>query len=201
MQVAEAAVVQMEKQVEILPKDARLRVQLATAYRTQGDFESAMRTIKEAQALSPLKQSLILEEGIIALQAQDYEAARAAFMRAYELDTSFDDLAYYAAAGDILAGDKAAAQALLVERFGTTTVDSNIVVLAYYERQDYAEVIPLLRDRMRREPLNETPYLQLSSVYAESGRIEEAREVLRALIEVRPETASQVMQLIEQLGT
>ncbi|HYE23343.1 MAG TPA: O-antigen ligase family protein [Candidatus Paceibacterota bacterium] len=198
--IAEAAVAEMNRQVEELPEDARLRVQLSSAYRTLGDYESAMREIKIAQELSPLKQRLFLEEGIIALQAKDYTAAHDAFSRAYELDTSFDELAMYMAAGEILIGNEQEAKALLLERFGTTTVDNNIVMLAYYERKDFAEVLPVLRARIEADPNEPSNYLQLSSMYTEWNRRADARKTLNDLIAARPDLAAQVMQYIKQVG-
>lgn len=141
-----------------------------------------------------------MEEGVISLQRGDYMAAREAFWRAYELDTSFDELAAYAAAGDILVGDKEAAKVLLEERFGTTTVDNNIIMLAYYNLKDYPEVYRVLRLRIAKEPLNHTHYLQLSGVYAEAGKINDARSVLRELMRERPDLSTQVSQMLTNLG-
>jgi len=198
--IAEAAAAEMQKQVALLPEDARLRVQLSSAYRALGDYESATREIKAAQELSPVKQRLILEEGIIALQAKDYQGARDAFARAYELDTSFDELATYMAAGEILVGNEAAAKALLEERFGTTTIDNNIVMLAYYERKDFAEVLPVLQARIETDPREPSNYLQLSSMYVEWNRRAEARRALNDLIAARPDLSAQVMAYIKQVG-
>lgn len=198
--VAQAAVTEMEKQVNEVPDDARLRVQLASAYRTLGDYESAMREIRVAQELSPLKQRLILEEGIIALQAKDYPAAHAAFARAYELDTSFDELAVYAASGEILIGNEAGAKALLAERFGTSTIDNNVILLAYYERKDYAEIVPVLRSRIEAQPNEPSHYLQLASMYIEWGRSQDARATFQSLMTARPDLVMQVRQYQTQLG-
>ena len=198
--VADAAVSEMTKQAEIQPRDARIWVQLSNAYRAQGDFQGAREHVARAQELSPKKQSLYIEEGVMLIQAGEYGAAREAFYKAYELDTSFEELATYAAAGDILVGDKGTARTLLTERFGTTTVDSNIIMLAHYERKDYAEVYPILRQRIQNDPRNHTYYLQLAGVYTEAGKTEDARRVLRELIQERPDLSTQVSQMLIQMG-
>lgn len=198
--VAQAAVAEMSKLVQMLPEDARLRVQLSSAYRALGDYESALREIREAQRLSPMKQRLILEEGLIMLHMKEYKAARDAFKRAFDLDPSFDELAQYVAAGEILVGNKDDAKALLFERFGTSTPESNVVLLAYYEKQDFGEVVPVLRTRIAQAPLEPSHYLQLSSLYVEWGRRQEARAVLNDLMAARRDLAPQVLQYISQIG-
>ena len=198
--MAIAAVEEMGRQAEIIPNDARIRVQLSNAYRALGDHENALAQIKIAQELSPRKQHLYLEEGVIALQQKQYARAQELFTKAYEFDTSFDELAGYKAAGDVLVGKKADAKVFLVERFGTSVVDSNMLVMAYYELKDYPEIYPIMELRIEKEPKRETHYVQLATVYAEAGKFNDARAVLRKLMRERPDLTEQVTDLMSQLN-
>jgi len=197
--VANMAVAEILKQIEVQPGDARLYAQLSNAHRSHGDFESALLAIREAQALMPKKQTLYTEEGIIAIQAGKYEVARDAFRKAYELDTSFDDLAGYVAAGEIFANNEAASKAFLVEHFGTSTVDHNLILVAYYQTKNYEKVYEILKRRIENEPQNHAHYFQLASVYGETGKVNDARAVLRELSRARPDLSRQISSILEQL--
>lgn len=197
--LASAAVTEIAKEVERTPADARLRLEYSYAYRSLGDYAGAKRELAIAQSLSPKKQTLIIEEGVLALQEKNYPAARAAFKRAFDLDTSFSDLAAYVAAGEILSGDIASAKTFLVDYFGTTTVPNGIVILAYYEVKNFKELIPLLEYRVVLDPNDATTNFQLATVYAESGRVEDAKTLIRAYMKEHPETATQAMQFLTSL--
>lgn len=189
------------REIEQIPLDARLRLQYSYAIRATGDYSSAMREIMNAQQLAPRKQNLILEEGILQLELKNYPAARAAFMRAYELSPTFDDLAAYVAAGDIIAGEKARAQKFLMERFGTTTVLNSVLILAYYEVKDFQELLPLLEERARTLPNDPTAHFQLATVYVEAGKASEARRVLTEFMKAHPEYGPQIMGYLAELGS
>lgn len=188
------------REIERTPLDARLRLQYSYAIRSTGDYQSAMREIMNAQQLAPRKQNLILEEGILQLELKNYPAARAAFLRAYELSPTFDDLAAYVAAGDIIAGDKARAKAFLAERFGTSTVLNSVLILAYYETKDYAELTPLLEERARTLPDDPTAHFQLATIYVEAGKVTEGRRVLTEFMTAHPEYGPQIMSYLAELA-
>lgn len=201
MHITRRAVEELGKEVERAPRDARLRLEYSYAYRAFGDFARAQEEIKTAQALSPKKQSLMLEEGILAWQSGDFMGARDAFRRAYEVDPSFDDLALYVAAGEIRAGNPGAGLSLLEERFGTTTLSHGVLMLAYYDTKDYERLFASLRTKITETRGDITAYYQLASAYAETGRTEEARGVLREALAAHPELSAQIMQFVTSLGT
>lgn len=198
--LAKRAAEELGKQVAIAPNDARLRLEYAYAFRTQGDFARAKEEIAKAQALSPRKQSLIVEEGILLWQMNDFKGSRDAFKRAYDLDPSFDDLALYYAAGNIVAGDAAAGEKLMLERFGTTTSTNGVVILAYYETKDYAKLFPSLEQRLIESGGDPSVYYQLATAYAEAGRLEDARRTLRDALKLYPSLAPQITQMLTSLG-
>lgn len=200
MLFAKRAVEEIAKEVEHTPRDARLRLQYAYALRTFGDYEGALRQLKEAQSLSPQKQSLLLEEGILHWQKGEHAAARAAFRAAYELSPQFEELALYAAAGDIVSGNAESGRALLLERFGTTTINHNVLILAYYDSKDYANLFASLRKRISDTPNDPSAYFQLASTYAQTGRLEEGRAVLREALTLFPSLAPQITQALTTLG-
>ncbi len=190
---------EMNKEVALQPNDARLRLQLAVGYRAAGDFENALKQIQAALNLSPKKQNTLLEQGFEYWQVGKFALARDSFHKAYALDTSFDRLVPFAAAGDIAAGDVAAGKKLLNERLGTTTVDSEVLVLAYYQAKDYRDLILTLEEQVRTRNGSAESYFRLAAVYAETGNTAQARAMVAKAVAGNPEAAAQATEFLSRL--
>lgn len=193
---AQLAIEEMGKEIERVPGDARLYMQLALAYRIVGDYDAALLAIDKAISLSPKKQGFLLEKGNTLFAAGRREEARDALYAAYELSPEFPTLAGYAAAGDILTGNTARAHALLLASFGTTTVDNMALMQAYLETRQYDELIKILDLQAKAQGGAPTAVIRLASGYAVAGRYEEARAILRKLVQEHPEVAGEVQSLI-----
>ncbi len=80
------------------PDDARVHVFFGSYYRTVGNLAGAAEQMAIARALSPLKQSIITQQGFIALSGGNNETGRDFFKEAFELDTrNLTAREYYAA--------------------------------------------------------------------------------------------------------
>ncbi|MBP6868946.1 MAG: O-antigen ligase family protein [Candidatus Pacebacteria bacterium] len=177
------AVTEMQAQLQASPGDARLWLQLAYAYRAGGDFESAHKAIAEARKLSPVKQSLIVEDGTLYWQQQRYELAHAEFQRAYDLGSvRFPELAVNLAASSARLGNEEESDALLTEHFGTTTVNRQMLIIAYGELENYRRLIPLLELKVREQPQDALSILQLATAYAQNGRTTEAKNLVQEIM-------------------
>ena len=177
------AVTQMQEQLKITPGDTRLWVQLAYAYRAGGDFESAHKALGEARRLSPLKQSLIVEDGTLYWQQKQYERAHEEFISAYELGSvRFPELSVYVAASLARLERTSESDALLLEHFGTTTLNRQLLIIAYGELENYRRLVPLLEQRAHEQPGDALTLFQLATAYLESGEYVKARELARALM-------------------
>lgn len=194
------AVTEMQKQIAENPKDARLYIQLSYAYRAAGLYEDALVLIREAEKLSPKKQQFLIEEGNVLLTAGRPLEARDAWSRAYELDTSFDALAVYKAAGDIATGNLPAGKAFLLERFGTTTVDSDVLMYAYYITSSFDDMVTLWYARIAAEPHNPDRHFGLVATHAIAGRTFDARTELENIKKEWPEQTARVTELLKQLS-
>jgi tetratricopeptide (TPR) repeat protein len=199
VQLYSFAISEFTKQVEALPTDARLRLQLATALRIGGDLNAAAKELDRAIEFAPKKQALHIERGIVAWQAKRFADARDSFVYAYELDPSFGDVAAYAAAGYLMNGQKTEADELLVKHFGTTLVDNNALLMAHYELKNYAYVVEVWKLRVEKKPDASSRY-SLAAAYALAGRHAEAVAEARATMTAFPETAAQGAQFLIQLG-
>jgi O-antigen ligase/Flp pilus assembly protein TadD len=190
---------EMGKEVALQPNDARLRLQYALGFRIAGDYENALKQIGIAHELSPRKQGILLEQGIEYWQIGDFEKGRDSFVAAYELDTSFDALLGYAAAGDIAAGDLAGGKKRLMDKIGTTTLDSEPLILAYYQAKDYTDLILVLEEQVRNQNGSAQSYFRLAAALTSAGRHADARAMVAKAVAQHPETASQAAELLKHI--
>jgi tetratricopeptide (TPR) repeat protein len=80
------------------PGDARIAVFIGSYYRAIGQLDKAAEQMKIAHDLSPKKQSIIIQQGFVALTQGKEDEALAYFKAAYELDTNnLEAREYYAA--------------------------------------------------------------------------------------------------------
>jgi O-antigen ligase len=196
--IATYAVTEMGKQVDLEPLDARLRLELATAYRIAGDLPGSLAQLTKASQLSPKKQGILIEEGTTEAAAGDFKSAQTYFEKAYELDKSFDEPAAYAAGGDLLAGDITVGNALLIQHFGTTTVDNNIVVYAYYQTKQYAALLGVLQSRLAQSDTVQNRFT-LASAELSAGHYADARALMQQTIAAHPEIATQGQAFLAQI--
>lgn len=186
------AVDQMRQELAIAPQDARLHLQLAMLLRAAGDFADSQKESALARQSAPTKQGVIIEQGIEALQAGDVKAAERYFDQAYALNASSDELAAYAGSGHILAGDLAGGKAILMQRYGTTTIaNQNIVLLAYFQTKDWNDLIAVLTARAQASN-DVNAWLQVAAALQQAGRPAEAQQLVRTLLVQHPEAASQI---------
>ncbi|HEY4489353.1 MAG TPA: O-antigen ligase family protein [Candidatus Paceibacterota bacterium] len=193
------AIEEIQKEIERAPNDARLHILLASFLRAMGQFDAARTAAAYAHNLSPQKQGIIIEQGLIEWQAGKPEAALAFFNEALALDPSRIELSIYVAAGHIISGDIPGGKKVLQEHFGTTTVNSIPLVLAYQQANAWNEIIAILSLRYMEQNDSESGY-QLAIAYAKAGRIAEAREQVRVVMQAHPESAQQGISLMQQLG-
>lgn len=193
--LAQFAITEMDKEVALQPLDARLRLESALGYRVTGNYKQALEQVAKAHELSPKKQSILLEGGIEYWQVGDFEKARELFHAAYDLDTSFESVAAYAAAGDIAAGHVTEGKALLMQSSGTTTVDSEPLVLAYFQAKQYDDLIKVLQLQVINQNGSPTARLRLAAAYSAAGRKADAMREIESLVKAHPEVSAQAAQI------
>ncbi len=197
--IVSLAISEMRKQVDAYPLDARGHLQLSQIYRASGDIQGALTAIKSARDLSPTKQDMWLELGIMEWEAGNPRAAREAFYKAYELSGKRQVLAASAAAGDIAVGDLPAARALLKEAYGTTTVDSDLLGAAYYRTRNWQGLIDIWRLRASRDSATAETWFSLASAHYAAGDRAGAIKVLKTAAIKFPSIAPSVEEAIKQI--
>ena len=163
------AIQEMQKQVDRYPLDTREHLQLAYAYRAAGDMEHALKEVLVATELSPTKEETWILAGATAWDAGDLEAAQRYFNTAYALGPEFKDLAPYAAAGAYVRRDSVTGDKILMDAYGTTTLDNNILAVAYYNAKDWPRLIRLWRLRADAPTADAQKFFSLAAVYYTAG--------------------------------
>jgi len=198
-QAVALAVQEMQKQVSAYPLDARGRLELSYAYRAGGDAANALKEVKVASLLSPKKESILLEAGMIEWAMGDAQAAQKDFNAAYALGPQFKDLAAYAAAGNIVAGDTAAGDAILLAVYGTTTVDSDILAVAYYRAKAWSRLIALWKMRAERSDASVETWFSLAAAYYTAGDKADAILTVKKAVALYPAAAETGAAAIKQI--
>ncbi len=198
-QIALLAITQMRKQVAKYPLDARGRLELSYAYRTAGDVSSALKEIQIASTLSPKKESIWIEAGALEWDLGKTKLAQIDFNKAYSLGSSFPNLATYAAAGDIVAGDKVSANKVLLGAYGTTTVDSDILASAYYRTKDWKHLIGIWKLRVQKPNASVKTWFGLAATYYASGNYTSAISTIRRAIKIYPNMKKSGDEAIAQI--
>lgn len=199
--IASLAFGEMQKQVAAHPRDARSRLHLFYAYRIAGDSAHALTEIESAISLSPKKESFYIEKGTVEWDAGDAKAAQRDFNAAYALGPQFSNLAVYAAAGNIAAGDRTQADAILTSAFGTSVVDSDILAAAYYRVKDWQSLIRMLTLRTEKADAGAPAWFSLATAHYAAGDAASAIRAIRTAIAKypSPDVAASGAEAIRQI--
>ncbi len=189
-QIATLAMTEMQKQVDRYPQDARGHLQLSYLYRAIGDGASALTHTKLAGALSSKKEEILIQAGTIQWDRGDMKAAQADFNAAYALGPKFKVLAEYAAAGNIAAGDRAAADKILIESYGTTTISSDILAVAYYLTKDWLSLITMWTLRTNGPDTSAQTWFSLAAAYYAAGDTANATKAVTTAMRLFPDSAA-----------
>ena len=181
------------------PEDARLRVFYGSFLRQIGDLADAKVQLNKALELSPEKQSIMFELGLIATLENDGTNAVMWFKKAYELAPSYDQARMLYVSILIRVGDTATADQLLLERFGTVTPPNDVLLQAYYDLKIFDRAVAVAQARITEDPTDPNRYTQLAAVYVEAGNRAQAIVVLQQAGEALPSFKTQADQFIQQI--
>lgn len=162
------------------PNDARLHVFLGTFYRSIGAPDKAAEQMAIARTLSPRKQAIIAQQGVVELTRNNNEAARDFFKEAFELDERNAEAREYYAASLFYSGQGDAAKALIdseatKERFAMSDFLINGVNAAGGDSEFLVELYTI---RISKSPENAQNWASLAFLYYQMGDIEKALATL-----------------------
>jgi O-antigen ligase/tetratricopeptide (TPR) repeat protein len=168
------------------PGDARLHVFFAGYYRSIGDLNKAKEQIDIARSLSPNKQSIILEQGVIALSRGENEAGRDYFKTALDLDPRFDQ-ARFLYAGSLMYTGQTDQVLEAVGEDKLALFSKNDFALGAAEQSKSTGVLKImLEKRLEADPANAQNYASLAFVYYREGDMVAAVDILKRGVEKVP---------------
>lgn len=179
--------------------DARLELFMAIFLNQFGQYEEAIRYLDQAMEHSPNKQQILFQIGLTHLQQGNTAKALPIFKEAFDLAPNYDTARIYYAAGLFYAGERAQADALLQEKFGTVLYNDPVLIQIYQNTRQFDRVIGIAAAKVEQDPNNVDLRLELANAYFiggdKAGAVRELREVAR----LRPSMAAQAQALIEQI--
>ena len=171
------------------PGDARIHNFLGSFYRAIGAIPQAREQAAIAQSLSPRKPALILEQGIIELQASDDVAALGFMKQAFELNEKNTPARTLYATTLIRTGGLAEAKELVGEKYITEFAMNDYALSNAQATGDLPFMAELFLARIAKEPANAQHRASLAFIYYQLDDIEASIEVLHAAGEAVPEFA------------
>jgi hypothetical protein len=194
------ALSEAEAQLQEVPEDARMRLQYAQTLESTGNLDAAVQQAEIARTYSPKKQGILYQVGIGKWRQGDVAAARALFEEAYALDTSNNEAARYAAVGAYAARDAASGDAILLQQFGTTTVDHDLLRFAYYDTGMFDRLLRSARLKRDMNPDDQASVFLHAQALVLAGRAADARAELARAALLHPEWSANIAQLSRELG-
>lgn len=183
--ITQRAELELLRLVDEKPGDARLHSFLSSYYRSIGALPQAQEQSAKSRALSPNKQSIILEQGIIEIQIGNVEKATEFFKTAFELEES-NIQARVLYASILIAGSKVAeAKTLLGEEYFDDFSQNDFALAMVDQSKDRELLAEMFEKRVELEPADPQNRASLAFIYYELKQIPKAIEVLeKASLEV-----------------
>lgn len=186
-QVVLAALTEFPNQFNWNPHDARGFLLFGHYLTAFSQFPQAGASLAKAAELSPNKQSIIFEQAVLALSSNKPNEAVALAKKAFDLEPKFDEARSVYAYVLYLTKQDAAADKLLIDRYGTKAVDDQRLISIFTERKDYPTLITIYESKLKDQPDVVQSYLSLAVVYTSAGQLPKALTILDQGLKKHPE--------------
>lgn len=167
------------------PDDARLLVFYGSFLRQVGDVATARTYMEKALALSPEKQSIIIEYGLLEMTEGKYDKAAEHFERVYNSADRYARVHVLLANTYLMGGRKDEARALFRKYFGDEYPEDTSVATAYLRAGEYSHAVRIAELIAEHNPGLET-YQFLAGVYLEGKEREKAITTLERAKQLDP---------------
>jgi tetratricopeptide (TPR) repeat protein len=199
MEVATGARDTFLRVLEQAPTDARLLVFYGTFLRQFGDVNGAREYLSKAEVVSPLKQSILIERGVLEYGDGKYDVALVYFKKVYDTAPQFGRVHILYASAAILAGQNQLADELMVRHFGTTEPDDTTIIQAYVGAKNYAKATKMATARVTADPTSLDKRKFLAGMYLQMGNTQGAIGALQDAIVASPEFKAEGESYISQI--
>ncbi len=176
--MVQRAELELLRLAEEKPGDARIHAFLTTFYRNLGAVAQAREQAALARSFSPQKQAIIIEQGIVEVQAGDLEKAISFLDEAFRLDERNTQARVLLASTMISAGKKNEAMALIGEEYFNMFVQNDYALSVVDKDGDRALLARMFEKRIELQPDNSQHRATLAFIYTEMKQTQKAIEVL-----------------------
>ncbi len=215
-QFVDAAARAMEEQLRRVPHDARTQLFMGTFLASVDRLPEAIPYLENARALSPKKQTILLELGTRYIGLGQREKALALFREAFELAPQFDTPRIFYALGLMYNNRYDEGEALLfdaegntrlrnpqgryfINASGTPILDDDRFLRVYEMGKRYDRIIPILQYRVAKDPGNTQAYVSLAAGYLAEGDKDAAIATLERAIQQNPAFKTQGEKFIADI--
>lgn len=179
--------------------DARLELFNGAFLDSFGQYPQALEILAKALEDSPKKQHIMFEIGVSYLNAGDSGKAIPVLKAAFEQAPEFSDARVLYAAVLFYSGNKAAADALLVEGFGSVLYDDGRLLQVYVNTKQFDRVVGIWKLRVEKNPQNVQTQLGLAAAYFGAGDTANAIATLQRAAQLDPSLNAQIQAVITQI--
>lgn len=193
VQFAERAEAEIRAMIERKPGDARLHVFAAGYYRAINQVGRAAEELAIARALSPKKQSIIMQQGANALAQANPEMALEFFKEAFLLDERYHTAREYYAAMLFETGADEEARILVTEGGQTlikSLADNDYVISLLNTKEEYSILTQVFEERVSRADALPQAWASLAFLYYQNDEADKAVEALERAVEAVPSFAT-----------
>jgi tetratricopeptide (TPR) repeat protein len=190
---------ELQKQIKLVPNDARFQIFLGTLYDAYGRYDEATPYIRKALELSPNKPSTMYQLGLNTLNRGKVEEALGIFKQAFELAPEDQNARIFYAVAAIYARDTALTDSLLTPKYGSTIIDNTRILQAYFNTGQLDKVIAIWKLRLEKNPNDPELHLSLGATYLQAGLREQAIVEIQKVIELNPQFKDQGEYYISEI--
>ncbi len=195
----QTAGIEMTKQMEASPLDARFPLFLGILLDSYGNYPDATPMLQRAHSLSPKKQTILYELGNNLLAQGKNDEALATFKEAFDALPENSDARFYYAAAAIRFNKDALADELLAPLIPTGEAADSRVAAAYVARGLYGKIAVIWAAHVKAVPQDVQGYFTLAAAYFGSGEQAKAIAVLEEAGRVIPSSKEQADALIADI--
>lgn len=188
------------------PNDARLHIISSNFYRVTEDLNTAMTSLNIAEELSPNKQAIKEEQGVIYMMANRSEEAIERFKTAYELDESNDKGRVRLAAAYLFADNHEEVEKLIgLDVLGndpglmSAVVNEPLLLSIAYKKKDYDILKLITEQKVLAMPSDQGARKNLAALHFEQGNYTEAKRVIEQAIEDIPTFKTDGEKMLEEI--
>lgn len=188
----------IQKEFAAEPNDARERMLYGSYLASIGRNSDALVQLQKALDLSPKKQMIMFQLGMVYINDDQVDLGLNYFKQAYEEDTSYVEARKLYALAALYTGHQQLAQDLLGSK-PLEYLDDDRFVNYFASIKDYQSLLPIWQKRQQEKPTDKQTNLSLSACYYYLGQKDKAIEVIENYIKQDPSYAADGQKIIAQI--